>query len=139
MVGSPPQVSRPKRLRQQFVKGERPAEALWSCDMNERRIVGEFADALSAATAGGAELFARPDNADFSDAALAGERHRTDGAGLGAVPDRVGGVLDIAAGKYSAARRANRRADLEARIGRIGVLVSGFGRCEEFGERVSVL
>ena len=64
-----------------------------------------------------------------------GERHRGDRAGFRAGPLRIGGVLDVAAGKDRAGRRAQGRADLEAGIGRVGVRLRGFCRGEQFGKR----
>ena len=103
--------------------------------MDARRSVGELADALPAAAAGRAQGLAIADDEDFGDPPLAGERHRRDRAGFGAGPLRIGGVLDVAAGKDRAAFRAQRRADTEMRIGRIGVGLRGFRRCEQFVQR----
>ena len=65
----------------------------------------------------------------------AGERHRGDRAGLRAGSLRIGGVLDVAARKDRARRGAQRRADLETRIGRVGVRLRGLCRGEQFAKR----
>ena len=101
--------------------------------------VGEFADALAAAAAGRAKRLAVADDADFGDAPLARQRHGGDRARLGADALGIGGVLDIAAGIDRAAGRAQRGADLEARIGRVGVRLRGLGRGEQLGQRGSAL
>ena len=74
-------------------------------DMDRRRRVGEFADALAAAAAGRAEPFAVADDENFRDAPPPGERHRRDRAGFRAGALRIGGVLDVAAGENLALRR----------------------------------
>ncbi len=71
----------------------------------------------------------------LGDLAPAGEAHRGDGAGLGAGALRVGDVLDVAAAVDAAVRAADRRADLEAGIGRVGVLARGAGGLEQVHRR----
>ena len=82
----------------------------------------ELGQPLPAASARGAD--ARPARADHGhrgDRRLAGGDQRAERRGLGALPLRVGGVLDVRAGVDRAAGRAHGGADLELRVRRVGV------------------
>ena len=89
---------------------------------------GELGELLAAAAAGGDDLGAVGHHQHLGDRGLAGGDHRGDGAGLGAGALRIGDVLDVAADEDAAVRAAQRRADLEARIGRMGVGAGARGR-----------
>ena len=69
MAGASPQMLRPERMRQQFLQREARAHAVGPRDVDRRRRVGEFADALAAAAAGRAEPLAVADHQNFRDAA----------------------------------------------------------------------
>ena len=109
----------PKGHRRQRAEGSRAVQTIRTAEMILHVRRPEFADALAAAAAGRDELAV----ADDEDSAM----RRSPASAIAAIapasaqePLRIGGVLDVAAGIDRAAR-AQRRADLEARIGRIGV------------------
>ncbi len=60
----------PEALRQKFGQSEGPAHAFGAGDMDQRRRIGEFADALPAAAAWRAQGVAVADDQDFRDAAV---------------------------------------------------------------------
>ena len=72
--------------------------------------VGEFADSLPAAAAGRAKPLAVADDENFRDAPSARVAPSPDRARFGACALRIGGVLDVAAGKNLAlGRRVSQR------------------------------
>src|SRR5687767_11666273 len=92
------QVFGAERERQQFMKCHRFAEPFGAADVDLDIGRAELAEALAAAAARRAEhavagLAAHHD--DFDDPAVSAGDHHADGAGLGALALRVGGVLHI--------------------------------------------
>jgi hypothetical protein len=81
----------------------------------------ELGEALAAAAAGRADLDLLGDDRGGGDLVLAGGHERADRRRLGALALGVGGVLDVRPGVDRPARRAQRSADLEARVGRVRV------------------
>ena len=82
----------------------------------------ELDELLTTSPARRAELGAFGEHDDLDDRVITRGHHRPDGAGLRALADRIGGILDVAAGVEAPAGRAHARADAEARVGRVRVL-----------------
>jgi hypothetical protein len=96
---------------------------------------GELVQALATAAARRARAVTVADHGDLDDAARAAGDQGADGAGLGALALRIGGVLDIGAGEHLAGLGTKRAADAEARIGRVGVCLDGAGGFEQILHR----
>ena len=82
---------------------------------------GELLQALAAAAARRADVELLGHHGDGADLALAGGDHRADGRRLRALALRIGGVLDVGADVDRPGGRAQRGADREVRVGRVGV------------------
>ncbi len=70
---------------------------MWAGHMDFGVVAGEFADSLAARSARRDQSLALAENENFRDPPFAGGDHGGDCAGLGACPDRIGGVFDIRA------------------------------------------
>ncbi len=103
--------------------------------MHKRIGIGELADALTAAPAGCAEVCAIGNNKDFTDLSCAARHHSADGAGLGALALRIGGVFGIRAAEDPIVLSKDGRADFEMGVGRISVKLRGLRLIEETVER----
>ena len=97
-------------------------QALGAADMDGRLGARELGEALAAAAAGRAWPVAAAEDEHLDDALLARLHHGGDGGGLGAAAQRVGGVLDVAAGIDASARPADRGTDVKAGVGSVGAL-----------------
>ena len=103
-------------------------------EIHRRLRSGKLAQALAAAAAGADRLRPVGDHQDRRDRLLAGRDHDADGRRLGALPLRIGGVLDIAAGIEPAALAREAGAHGEARIGRMGIGARGVGGRQHVGD-----
>jgi len=95
---------------------------LWRpIEMDARFRTGELGELLAASPAGRAQLGPFGQDDGLRDLPVAGGDHGPDGGRLGALADRVGGVLHVAAGVETAARGPEACPDPEARVRRMGV------------------
>ena len=110
--------ARAKRQRQELAQRRREEHgAVRRRDVHRRRGLGELGEPLATATARRARRRSLGHDEHLDDTLLAGRDQGTERGGLGALAERVGDVFDVAAGYDAAARRPQRGADGEARIG----------------------
>ena len=121
-LGAHPAVCGAEGERQQLAERDAAPRAGDGGEMDGRRGAGELGDALAAAAAGRHRLrrLGRR-RASAAIAPRAAGDHRRDGRGLGADPFGIGRILDIGADIDASVLGAERGADREARIGRVGV------------------
>jgi hypothetical protein len=104
--------------------GRRALEARRADQVDDRITAAKLGQALAAAAAGGHRPRRARDH-DLVDAPAAGRDHRADRGRLRALALREGGVLDVGAGEAAPVLRPDRRADVQARVRRIGVCRGG--------------
>ena len=125
-------------MRQELRDGLFERRAIHPVRDDDDVLIGELADALAAAAAGRYRGFAGAGGVDAADALAAAGQHGGDGRGLGAVADRIGGVLDVAADIDFAVVGQDGGADLEVAVGRVGLGADGLGGGEQLGVTVPV-
>ena len=125
---------RAERIGKQLFGREAAADARESGDVDRRAGRSELANALAAGAARRHQRRPVAEHQDAADGAPSVGDHGRDGACLGAGSDRIGGVLDVAAGMDDSALVAQRGTDAETGIGSVGALPRGERRREEVGD-----
>ena len=130
-----PRSAGPKEKRQQLGHGLRQTRAVIAQHVHRDVGGGKLVEPLPAAAAGGAGRRPAADHRHLDDPPLAGRRHGADRRGLGALPLRIGGVLDIAPRWMRPLDARKRGTDAKAGIGRIRGVARRRGRCKEVVHR----
>ena len=95
-------------------------------DQHRRVRCGEFTNPLAACPAGGAQhLAVTTGNRDGIDPATTGHHHGGDGAGLGTIANRIGGIFDIGTAMDAATLIEDGGADRKLRLGGVGLTHRG--------------
>src|SRR6478735_3170113 len=118
-------------MRKQFVEREAAPDAGRARYVNHGIGAGKFPDALPAPSAWRHQMFAIADHHDCGNPAVAGCDHRRNCSGFGTTSHRISRVFDIAAREDATVDGRDSRPDLEVRIRRISLVLSGAGSLEK--------